>query len=60
MIHFLFAGNLLVEILGLGSVEVAEGGGEQGDILVPGLFLTNTEHCDDDRECGAGLIYFIK
>ena len=49
-----------MEILGLGSVEVAEGGGEQGDILVPGLFLTNTEHCDDDRECGAGLIYFIK
>ena len=55
MIYFLFTGNLLVEILGLGSVEVTEGRGKQIDILIPGLFLTNTEQ-RHDRE---GWLYLI-
>ena len=56
IIHLLFTGNLLVEILGVGSVEVAEGRGKQGDVLVPGLFLTNTEQCDDRETAGSDWI----
>ena len=36
-----------MEILGFGSVQVTEGGGKHRNVLIPGLFLTNTEQCDD-------------
>ena len=54
-----------MEILWLGSVQMTEGGGKHRDVLIPGLFLTDTEQCDGGviergGRTGLNLIYFIK